>query len=82
MPLIRNQDDWAKTLRKQVRRLASGWTVRESPRGNKVTLKVRHDNKEESITLSFSWNEQSAGDVYTRIRNISTRFYHQDQGPL
>jgi len=70
MPLVRNQDDWAKTLRKQVRRLASGWTVRESPRGNKVTLKVRNNNKEESITLSFNWDEASAGDVYTRIRNI------------
>ena len=41
MPIIRNKDDWAAVFRKQVRKLGKGWTVRESPRGKKVTLKVR-----------------------------------------
>ena len=41
MPLVRNTDDWAAVFRKQVRKLGKGWTVRESPRGKKVTLKVR-----------------------------------------
>ena len=45
MPLVRNTDDWAAVFRKQVRKLGKGWTVRESPRGQKVTLKVR-ENKE------------------------------------
>ena len=52
MPIIRNTEDWEKVFRKQVRSIADGWTVRESPRGKKVMLKVRTD-RGQSITLDF-----------------------------
>ena len=41
MPLVRNTDDLAAVFRKQGKKLGKGWTVRESPRGKEVTLKVR-----------------------------------------
>ena len=69
MPIIRNTEDWEKVFRKQVRSIADGWTVRESPRGKKVMLKVRTD-REESITLDFKWQESEQGNAYARIRNI------------
>ena len=69
MPIIRNTEDWEKVFRKQVRSIADGWTVRESPRGKKVMLKVRTD-KEESITLDFKWQESDQGNAYARMRNI------------
>ena len=41
MPIINNTKDWEKVFRRQVREIAEGWTVRLSPRSNKITLKVR-----------------------------------------
>ena len=52
MPLVRNTDDWAAVFRKQVRKLGKGWTVRESPRGKKVTLKVRENRETTHKPLS------------------------------
>lgn len=70
MPRIRNQEPWAVAFREQVRQLASGWTVRESPKSSRVMLKVRAGDAEQAITLPFAWSKAEAGDAYTRIRNI------------
>ena len=51
MPIVNNTKDWEKVFRRQVREIAEGWTVRLSPRSNKITLKVRTNNKEESTIL-------------------------------
>jgi integrase len=69
MPRIRNVEPWAQALRDQVRQLAHGWTVRESPKSGRVMLKVRGDT-EQAITLPFVWAAGDAGDSYVRIRNI------------
>jgi integrase len=69
MPRVRNVQPWAVAFRDQVRQLADGWTVRESPRSGKVTLKVRSGDTEDSVTLPFGWNASEAGDAYIRIRN-------------
>lgn len=69
MPRIRNVEPWAQALREQVRQLASGWTVRESPKSGRVMLKVRGET-EQAITLPFGWSPADAGDAYVRIRNI------------
>jgi integrase len=71
MPRIRNVEPWAQALRDQVRQLANGWTVRESPKSGRVMLKVRGD-AEQAITLPFAWSAGEAGDAYVRIRNIYT----------
>lgn len=60
---------WAKALRDQVRQLAKGWTVRESPKSGRVMLKVRGET-EQAITLPFEWTASESGDAYIRIRNI------------
>jgi len=52
MPLVGNTDDWAAVFRKQVRKLGKGWTVCESPRGKKVTLKVRENRETTHQPLS------------------------------
>ena len=69
MPVIRNTEDWEKVFRKQVRSISEGCTVRESPRGKKVILKVRTD-REESKTLDFKWQESEQGNTYSRMKNI------------
>jgi hypothetical protein len=69
MPRIRNVAPWAKALRDQVRQLAKGWTVRESPKSGRVMLKVRGET-EQAITLPFEWTASESGDAYIRIRNI------------
>jgi integrase len=71
LPIVKDQNDWASAFRKQVRRLGEGWTARKSSRTNKVTLELRANNqKRQEVTLPFKWDEDSAGDAYTRIRNI------------
>lgn len=69
MPRLKNQEPWSIAFREQVRQLARGWTVRESPKSGRVMLKVRGD-VEQAITLPFAWAKGEAGDAYTRIRNI------------
>ena len=78
MPIVNNTKDWEKVFRRQVREIAEGWTVRLSPRSNKITLKVRTNNKEESTILKnnpktnadYLWEESETGGAYARIRNI------------
>ena len=69
MPSIIHKEDWAKSLRRQVKALSPGWAVAEN-RG-RVWLRVRpKEGQGKSVTLPFKWNELTAGDAYTRIRNI------------
>jgi len=71
LPAIRNKEDWASVLRKNVRKLGEGWTVRESGYTSKVMLEVRASGqKRQGVTLPFKWIEAESADAYTRIRNI------------
>ncbi len=71
VPRIKNDSPWEATIRKQVRSLAKGWSVRESPRSKRVTVEVRPPGlRPQNTTLSFGWNEIEAADAYIRIRNI------------
>jgi len=69
MPKINNQEYWAISLRKSVSKLSKGWTVEEARGSVRLVLRVPNTPKQ-SVVLPFAWNEDSAGDAYTRIRNI------------
>ena len=71
VPRVKNIADWQTSLRKQVRAVATGWSVRESPRSSRVTVEVRpSDGQAQRVTLPFAWSEADAGRVYVRILNI------------
>ena len=69
MPKLTREQPWEVSFRKQVKALAKGWSVKE--RHNHVRLRVRvKDQPEVSESLPYKWTEDTAGDAYTRIRNI------------
>ena len=69
MPKLVREKPWEVTFRKQVKSLATGWSVKE--RHDHVRLRVRiKGESEQSESLPFKWSEDSVGDAYTRIRNI------------
>jgi integrase len=71
MPAVVRAEDWEKTLRGQVKALATGWSVKED-RG-RIRLKIRQPGlPEQSVTLQKPWPKDfdGAGDAYIRIRNI------------
>ena len=69
MPKLTREQPWEVSFRKQVKALATGWSVKE--RHNHVRLRVRvKDQPEVSESLPYKWTEDAAGDAYTRIRNI------------
>ena len=71
VPRVKNVADWQTSLRKQVRAVAAGWSVRESPRSSRVTIEVRpSDGQAQRVTLPFAWSEADAGRVYVRILNV------------
>jgi len=71
VPRIKNTADWQTSLRKQVRALAPGWSVRESPRSGRVSVEVRPPNEQaQRVTLPFAWAEADAGRAYVRILNL------------
>jgi len=71
VPRVKNTADWQTSLRKQVRALAPGWSVRESPRSSRVTVEVRPPNEQaQRVTLPFDWVEADAGRAYVRILNL------------
>ena len=59
---------WQDDFRKDVRRICKGWNIKE--KNNKLVLRVRTLNKEQSVTLPFGFNEYQKADAYVRIRNI------------
>ena len=59
---------WQDDFRKDVRRICTGWNIKE--KNNKLVLRVRTLNKEQSVTLPFGFNEYQKADAYVRIRNI------------
>lgn len=69
MPSVRKQDPWETALRSQVRALGKGWGVQEERGRVRVNLRPPGE-KSQSVTLGIQWSERSAGDAYTRVRNL------------
>ncbi len=69
MPAVRKQDPWETALRSQVRALGKGWGVQEERGRVRVNLRPPGE-KSQSVTLGIQWSERSAGDAYTRVRNL------------
>ncbi|QNG26442.1 site-specific integrase [Synechococcus sp. HK01-R] len=69
MPSVRKQDPWETALRSQVRALGKGWGVQEERGRVRVNLRPPGE-KSQSVTLEIQWSERSAGDAYTRVRNL------------
>ena len=69
MPRLINLQSWEVSFRNQVKKLATGWSVKE--RHGKVRLRIRVNGQpEQSESLDFKWNEDDTGNAYARIRNI------------
>ena len=69
MPRLINLQSWEVSFRNQVKKLATGWSVKE--RHGKVRLRIRVNGQpEQSESLNFKWNEDDTGNAYARIRNI------------
>ena len=69
MPSVKKQDPWEVALRSQVRALGKGWGVQEERGRVRVSLRPP-GTKSQSVTLGIAWSERSAGDAYTRARNL------------
>lgn len=69
MPSVKKQDPWEVALRSQVRGLGKGWGVQEERGRVRVSLRPP-GTKSQSVTLGIAWSERSAGDAYTRVRNL------------
>ena len=52
---------WQDDFRKDVRRICTGWNIKE--KNNKLVLRVRTLNKEQSVTLPFGFNEYQKADA-------------------
>ena len=69
MPRFTKLQSWEISFRNQVKRIASGWSVKE--RHGKVRVRIRENGKpEQSESLNFRWAEEDTGNAYARIRNI------------
>ena len=70
LPKIKRKARWEETLKEDVRSLGHGWSVGEDK--GKIRLKLRYvqNQKDQSITLPFSWAENLRKAATTRINNI------------
>ena len=70
-PGVIHRQNWETTLRGQVRKLASGWSVVEF-RGRLRLKDLPAGQPEQSLILPFRLDSDSTGDAYVRIRNRYT----------